>query len=221
MNVTDALNSRASIRAFKPDPIARETIRAIMEAATRAPSWANTQPWEIYIAAGEPLERLRRGFLDRFHEGKPRALDMPAPAQWPEASKQRMEALMAGRTRLAAPGTAGKYPRQVMAEWNYRFFGAPVVVYLCMERGLSTWSLFDIGLLAQSIMLAAQEHGVDSIPAVMLASYPDLIRTELGIPQDQLVLFGIALGHRDPQAPQNQLRTTRRPLEDVVRMKGL
>jgi nitroreductase len=70
-------------------------------------------------------------------------------------------------------------------------------------------------------MLTAQEYKVDSIPAVMLVAYPDLIRAELDIPPDLLVLFGIALGYRDAQEPLNQLRTARRPLDEVVRIKGL
>ena len=59
MNVIDALRARSTVRAYKPDPVSRDTILKIMKAATRAPSWANTQPWEIFVAAGEALERLR------------------------------------------------------------------------------------------------------------------------------------------------------------------
>jgi nitroreductase len=221
MNVVEALNSRTSIRAFKPDPASRETILKILEAAMRSPSWANTQPWEIYVAAGEASERLRQGFADRLGEGTPRNLDLPAPQKWPDIFQKRMAALMADRDKVPGVASSGKNPRQAMIERNYRFFDAPVVVYLCMDRALTPWSVFDIGLLSQSIMLTAQEHKVDSIPAVMLVAYPDLIRAELDIPPDLLVLFGIALGYRDAQEPLNQLRTARRPLDEVVRIKGL
>ena len=221
MNVVEALNSRTSIRAFKPDPVSRETILKILEAATRSPSWANTQPWEIYVAAGEALNRLRQGFEGQLREGKPRNLDLPAPQKWPEVFQQRMAALMADRDKIPGVASPGKDPRQVMMERNYRFFDAPVVVYLCMDRVLTPWSVFDIGQLSQSIMLAAQEYGVDSIPAVMLVAFPDLIRAELDIPPDLLVLFGIALGYRDEQQPLNRQRRPRRPLNEVVRIKGL
>jgi nitroreductase len=221
MNVIDALYTRTSIRAFKPDPIGRETIHKIMEAATRSPSWANTQPWEIYVAAGDALERLRQGFQVRLRENMPRNLDFPAPQKWPDTFQKRMTALMAERSKIPEVIPPGQDPRQAMMERNYRFFGAPVVVYLCMDRGLTPWSMFDIGSLSQSIMLAAQEYGVDSIPAVMLVAYPDLIRAELDIPPDLLVLFGIALGYRDAQQPVNQFRTPRRPLHEVVHIKGL
>jgi nitroreductase len=221
MNVIEALNSRTSIRAFKPDPVSRETILKILQAATRSPSWANTQPWEIYVAAGEALNRLRQGFQDRQRKGLPRNLDLPAPQKWPDALQKRMAALMADRSKIPVVTPPGQDLRQAMMERNYRFFDAPVVVYLCMDRALTPWSVFDIGLLSQSIMLTAQEYKVDSIPAVMLVAYPDLIRAELDIPPDLLVLFGIALGYRDAQEPLNQLRTARRPLDEVVRIKGL
>lgn len=221
MNVIEALNSRTSIRAFRPDPVSRETILKIMEAAIRSPSWANTQPWEIYVAAGEALKRLREGFEGRLREGKPRNPDLPAPQKWLDILQQRMAALRADRDKSPGVAAPGKDPRQVMIERNYRFFDAPAVVYLCMDRALTPWSVFDIGMLSQSIMLAAQEYRVDSIPAVMLVAYPDLIRAELDIPPDLLVLFGIGLGYRDAQQPVNQVRRPRRPLDEVVRIKGL
>ena len=63
MDVVDALSTRFTVRAFKPDPIDRHTLEKVMEAALRAPSWANTQPWEIYVAGGEVLNRLRKAYL--------------------------------------------------------------------------------------------------------------------------------------------------------------
>ena len=221
MNVIEALDSRTSIRAFRPDPVSRETILKITGAAIRSPSWANTQPWEIYVAAGEALNRLRQGFQDRQRKGMPRNLDLPAPQKWPDTLQKRIAALMADRSKIPEVTSPGQDLRQAMMDRNYRLFDAPVVVYLCMDRALTPWSVFDIGMLSQSIMLAAQEFGVDSIPAVMLVAYPDLIRAELDILPDLLVLFGIGLGYRDAQQPLNQLRTARRPLDEVVRIKGL
>jgi nitroreductase len=107
-----------------------------------------------------------------------------------------------------------------MRENNFRFFGAPAVVYLCMDRTLSPWSLFDLGALSQSIMLAARELGVDSAPAVMLVGYPELIRSELGIPDNLAIVFGIALGYADADHPQNSFRISRRPLQEIATVKS-
>jgi nitroreductase len=222
MDVIEALNVRSTIRAFKPDPVGRETILKILEAATRAPSWANTQPWELFVAGGDVLERLRETYSARFQQGVPRNPDVPGPATWPPAIQERMRTLMSA---LARPAAIGKKPDEAMRQAffadNYRFFGAPAAVFLCMDRTLTPWSMFDMGLLAQSIMLAAQQYGVSSAVAFMFASYPDLIRAALAIPEDLAVLIGIALGYADADDPRNRRRSSRRPLEDVVRCAGI
>jgi nitroreductase len=220
MNVTEALNSRYSTRAFKSDPVDRNTILKILEAATRAPSWANTQPWEIFVAGGDALERLRQAYLANFQTDVPRKSDIPRPELWPPAHQKRIEDLGAKRFGLRGIKRDDKAARLVFSEANAKFFGAPVVIYLCMDRTLTPWSVFDIGMLAQSIMLEAQEYNLGSIPAFMLVSYPELIRTELEIPEDLSIIIGIALGYSDTQHPQNKFRSPRRDIREVVRFKG-
>jgi len=56
MDVIDALNSRFTVRAFTPDPVHKGTILKILDAATRAPSSGNTQPWELFVAGGDALD---------------------------------------------------------------------------------------------------------------------------------------------------------------------
>jgi nitroreductase len=221
MDVIDALNSRFTVRAFKPDPVHNETILKILDAATRAPSSGNTQPWEIFVAGGDALDRLRQAYDERFRTGVPGSPDLPAPQHWPTALQKRMDELRAARFEALGIGRNDTAARHAMVERAHQFFGAPTVVYLCMDRTLTAWSIFDMGLLAQSIMLAAQQYGVDSAAAAFLISYPDLIRAELEIPEDVLILMGVALGHRDRQHPLNQYRSPRRPLQEVVRLKGL
>lgn len=221
MNVVDALNSRHSVRAFKPEPVEKETIARIAALATRAPSWGNTQPWEIFVAGGEPLERLRKAFLERFDQGVPIQPDLPRPQSWPPALQQRMVESQARRYAAIGMDPNDAAAKRASSRRNFEFFDAPVVVYLCMDRTLTPWSIFDLGAAAQSLMLAAREHGVDSVPAVNLVGYPDLIRAELGIPDSLMILIGIALGFGDPAQPVNQYRSQRRPVDEVVRFRGL
>jgi nitroreductase len=221
MNVIDALNSRFAVRAFEPDPVHTETILTILDAATRAPSSGNTQPWGLFVAGGDALDRLRHVYDNRFKKGAPGSPDLPAPQQWPPAQQKRMDELRAAGFESLGIGRDDTAARHAMFERAHQFFGAPTVVYLCMDRTLTAWSIFDMGLLAQSIMLAAQQYGVDSAAAALLISYPDLIRAELEIPEDVSILMGVALGYRDRQHPLNQYRSPRRPLKEVVRLKGL
>ncbi len=77
MDVTDALYSRYSTRAFRSDPVDKETIARILEAATRAPSWGDTQPWEIFVACGKVLDKLRKAYLENFNKCVPAKPDLP------------------------------------------------------------------------------------------------------------------------------------------------
>ncbi|MEW6275437.1 MAG: nitroreductase [Bacillota bacterium] len=221
MNVLEALHSRHSVRAFKPNPIEKETLLKILQAANQAPSWGNSQPWEVFIAGGEALNRLREAFLKRFEAGSPMRPDLPRPQQWPPALQQRMAENAANRFAAMGLSPDDEAAKRAVTRRNYEFFGAPAVVYLCLERSLTPWSIFDVGMFAMSVMLAAQEYGVDSIPAVNLVAYPDLIRTELEIPENLTILLGIALGYGDLEHPANKPRSVRRPIQEVVRFKGL
>ncbi len=221
MEVVDALKKRYTVRAFKPDALDRNTIEKILDAALRAPSWANTQPWEIFIAGGEVLNRLREAYLANLRNCVPRQLDVPAPKQWPPALQKRMETLRAERVTTAERVCLDKTMLKDLAEMNYHFFYAPVVAYLCMDRSLTPWSMFDLGILAQSIMLSAQHYGVDSATAVTLAAHPDIIRRELKIPGELSIVIGIALGHADHEHPQNQYRSQRRSVRDAATFRGI
>jgi nitroreductase len=220
MNVIDALKSRHSCRAYRPDPVSKETVLNILEAAIRAPSCANTQPWEIYVAGGEALEKIRRAYLTNREKEIPGNPDLPRPQNWPLALQKRTEQLMAQRSQHIGVAREDSGARQAMLLANYRLFDAPAVIYLCMDRSLTSWSVFDLGLLSQSIMLVAKHYGLDTIPAVMLASYPEVIRAELEIPDTLAIVIGIALGHSDLENAANKFRSSRRPLNEVVHLKG-
>ncbi len=221
MNVTEALESRFTCRAYKPEAVAKETLAEIFSAAIHTPSWANSQPWEVYVAGGDVLEELRGACLKNFHAGALPAADLPRPEKWPAAIEERMHELGAARFESLGIDRSDEAARKAMQENNNRFFGTPVVAYLCMDRSLSSWSIHDLGMLAQSIMLAAEEQGVASSIAYNLVIYPDLIRKTLDLPEELAIIIGIALGYADPDSVQNRFRSPRRPLEDAVRFKGL
>jgi nitroreductase len=197
MQVLEALDSRHSVRAFGSEPLDPTVLEAIVRAALTAPSWANTQPWEIFVATGKPLERLRSAYLDAFRAGADRAPDIPGPQSWPEPHRERMAAVQRARSELLGLDLTNNEQLQAFMEPNFRFFGAPAVVFLCMHRELSSWSLFDLGSLAHTLMLAAREWDIDSIPAFSFSLYPELVRRELGVPEELAVVIGIALGHAE------------------------
>jgi len=215
MNISEALQTRRSCRAFKPDPVNRDTLLAIINAALRTPSWANTQPWEIFVAGGELLKSINQAYLENHRNNVPASPDIPRPNSWPETAKERQKELYSGIS-IAAGETAKQF-----GDLNQKFFNAPAVIYLCMDKILTTWSVFDLGAIAQSIMLMATECSLATIPAVTLVHYPEILRNKLDIPDNFSIVLGIAIGYEDKQHPINKFKSARRSVSDVATIKGI
>ena len=215
MNVGKALSTRRSCRAFKPFPVDRDTLLAVLNDALCTPSWANTQPWEIFVAGGNVLKEINQAYWENHRNNVPQTPDIPRPQGWPDAFNERRKELFAGMS-LAAGEAAKQF-----GELNQKFFYAPAVIYLCMDKSLATWSMFDLGALSQSIMLAAAESGLATIPAVTLVHYPEILRNKLGIPDNFSIVIGIAIGYEDKHHPINKFKSARRPVADVAIIKGI
>lgn len=220
MNVIDALNARFTCRAFKPDPVDKDTVIKILEAANRAPSWGNTQPWDIYVAAGGPLEEMRKTFLANMASKAAGRTDLPLPQEWPADLQERYTALGKERYGFLVQEIGKEEVIKSIQERNYSFFDAPAVIYVCMDRSLTPYSMLDLGAISQSIMLAAQEYGLATAPAVMLVLFADVVRQTLGIPEDKAIVLGIALGHADLDNIHNKYRSGRRPVDNMAQLIG-
>nr|WP_312577075.1 nitroreductase [Sedimentibacter sp.] len=211
MNVTDALFARHGCRSFKPEPVDQNTIKTILEVATRAASGGNSQPWEIFVAGGDALERVKQEFLSNSQNGPQTAPDM---SKVPIAHQARMQELLSDMGNVA--GESVKEIGELMG----KFFNAPAVIYLCMDKNLAGLSFFDLGALSQSIMLKALEHGLSTMPAGCFVQYPEILHKELSIPDELSIIAGIAIGYEDNLHPINKFRSRRRPIEEVVTFKG-
>lgn len=215
MNVSETLKIRKSCRAFKPDAVDRDTLLAILSDARCAPSWGNTQPWDIYIAGGDLLREINQAYLENTKNHVQTTLDIPRPKGFPEAANAHIKELMSGVSRVTENAA------KLFGELNQEFFHAPEVIYLCMDKRFTSWGMFDLGAVSQSIMLAAAERGLATMPAVELVHYPEVLRRKLGIPDNLFVVLGIAIGYEDTQHPINKFKSDRRPVSDVVTIKGI
>ena len=220
MDVNEALRSRYTCRDFKSTAVPKGVISEILEAAGRAPSWADTQPWEVFVAGGDALERLRKAYLDSFAKGVAPHPDFPAPTQWPADLKQRMDELLVLHKKEAQALSGNSSDPQAYLIRQMKFFNAPAVVFICMDRVLTSWSVFDLGFFTQSLLLAAKEKGLDTAPAYRLVSYPDLVRQELGIHPELSLVFGVALGYGMERSDAIGFQSPRRHIQDMVRFKG-
>jgi len=223
MDVIKAILERHSTRDFKPDPIPKETLVKILETALHSPSSGNTQAWTIYVAAGKVMEKITQAYLERFAKdvpGKPEMAGLPMP-QNPQAMQDRMKQIISERLKLLKIDPKDEAAMRGFREFNGRLFRAPAMVILTMDKNLTTWTAFDFGLLAQTIMLAAEGYGVDSIVAQAFVTQPDILRQELGIPDTERIAIGIGLGYLNPKSIINTYRSPRRSLQETVIFKGI
>jgi nitroreductase len=214
MDVLEAIQARHSVRDFASKPVPKDIIMKIMEAATRSPSGGNGQPWEIFIASGATIENIRTAYQERAQ--RPGGLGGPPPL--PAFIQERMTTIRNERMKLLGLDPADPASGKVFMEWGSRLFGAPVLAVICMDKALS--SNLDIGMLIQTICLAAQNFGVDSLIASAFVSQPDVLRKELEIPESLNIVIGIGLGYPNPKSIINTYRSPRRPIQEVVRYKS-
>jgi len=216
MDVTEALTSRHSTRQFTDQPVDLATVKAIIQAAQQAPSWVNAQPEHVYVATGNTLLKIRQAHQQAETAQTAGHSDLPVMSRqdWSKRAQANMQAWNAG---LAT--TLGADWGQQMHQAGSQLYNVPVVIYLTLPTGYSPWSLYDLGAVGQSILLAARGRGLDSMTAYQFVKFPDILRRELAIPADQQIISGIGLGYRDAQAPINRIRAARNDLATILTIK--
>lgn len=214
MNVIDAITQRHSVRAYLDRPVPAERIRAILDAARHAPSGVNTQPWNVAVVTGETKRRLGEALIAAREAGQAENPDYPYyPDAWRDPWAARRKACGLALYRALGIGRGDAEGRKAAWYRNYRFFDAPVGLIFHMDRGFRTGSFLDMGMFMENVMLAALEHDLGTCPQASLAEYPDIVRDVLGLPAEQMIVCGMALGHPDPDAPVNRYRLEREPVD--------
>jgi nitroreductase len=219
--VDAAITSRRSIRAFLPTPVAHDDIEAILAVAARAPSGTNTQPWKVYVLTGAARERLSAAILAAYADPREAAEHVEEyayyPREWVSPFIERRRKVgwdlyaLLGLTRDNKAGMAAQHGR------NYEFFGAPVGLIFTIDRVLEQGSWLDYGMFLQNIMVAARGRGLDTCPQAAFTQFHRIIGRELGLPGNEMVVCGMALGHADPARIENTLVTVREPVAAFAR----
>ena len=216
--VDAAITSRRSVRAFLPDPVDEETIRDILRVASRAPSGTNMQPWKVWVTTGESKQKISDAILNSGIRAEKAKWDEYKyyPDQFFEPYYARRRAV--GFALYGAIGIGKRDVDQMRAQHdrNFVFFDAPVGMIFTIDRRLNHGSWIDHGMFLQSIMIAARGRGLHTCPQAAFAPYHNQIRPVLGIPDEEIVVCGMALGYEDTSKPENSLRTERVPLEEFV-----
>ncbi|MFU8795769.1 MAG: nitroreductase [Dehalococcoidia bacterium] len=222
MDIIEAINSRMSIRSFKPDPVPREILEQMLELATRAPSAMNTQPWEFTVLTGDVLDRVRRDNVERLRSGTPPNPEHEVVA-WPKESIYRQRQVDLAKQLFSAMDIA-REDREKRAEWTergFRYFGAPAAIIVSADRSLSeSGPLLDIGAAIQTICLAALHFGLGTCIEDQGTMYPDVLREHAQIPESKRIIMAVAIGYPDWDFPANKVRSDREPPGSITTWLG-
>ena len=219
----EAIATRRAVRAFLPTPVSRETVESLLAAASRAPSGSNIQPWKVRAVAGEVRDRLCRAVLAALDADGAEAHQREwnyYPVRWREPYLGRRRKV--GFDLYGLMGIA-RGDVEAMADQrrrNYEFFGAPVGLVFTLDEDLEIGSWLDLGIFIGTFVVAARGMGLDTCPQAAFADFHAILRRELGIPQNEIVICGMALGHADPGAAENRLATQRAAPAEFATFRG-
>lgn len=216
MSLTDILNTRYSVRAFKSDPIDPAMLQEIFRAAQRAPSNCNVQPWQTYVVSGEKKEELKKILISTVMKQQQPNPDFNWKVAYEGIHRERQ--FGSANALYTAMGIArdDKMKRNMAMLRNWAFFDAPHVAFFTMDTYLDIMGAVDIGIYAQTLTLLLKEQGIDSCMQGALGQFPQPLHEFLGLPEGRGILFGMSFGYADDNAAANQCRTERAELDEAV-----
>lgn len=216
MDARTCIETRMSVRGFTDQAVEPSLLNEVMAMARWSPSYKNSQPWEVMIVSGGKKKALSEMLLGLLEAGEKAAPDLAAPDSWPEREQALIDHLYASRKE--ATGLDLNDPKIIVAakKANFRFYNAPHGIFLYQDASLSSWSLFDLGLFAQSLMLAAHARGLGTVPQAFLTDYAAQTKEFLGIDAGKRLVLGLSVGYPDPESPANQMRTDRMEVDDFL-----
>lgn len=235
MNVQDALKARHSTRSFSSEPVPKDLLDNVLNQAALSPSWSNTHPYKIAVAQGEVIEDLRVTLYERYlraaklqRAGKVEQLkafltrdpgipdgDVKPVLKYPkDLQKRRFECGM-GLYETLGIGRKDYKARDAQMAENFRFFGAPVAIFVFIHKAVGVYSALDAGIFLQSLMLAATEQGLGSCAQGALGLYRSPVEKHFKIPENYHLLCGVALGY-ETDAKVNSFQPEKMKAEDLM-----
>lgn len=205
MEFTKAVDERHSFRDFSDRQVSKEDLTSIIDTAKKAPSWANSQTWKVVIATGNTLKQIKEHHLAAAQRGETPNPEIPAlhrDAMGDQGIENVGEWMSQFNQFMQSESSA-------MSTQSAHLFNAPAIAYLLVPKNTSLWEAYDLGAFGQTLMLAATDKGIDSIPAMEFVQYPDGLHQILGVDSQYIFAVGIGLGYRKDGTLINKFRSTR------------
>lgn len=223
MNVSDALATRISCRAFLDRPVPEETVRDLLERARQVPSGGNLQPWRIHVLTGAALAALLddvHGQLAERPMGEPTEYDIYPPDL---KEPYRARRFKCGHDLYESLGIARENRPARLAQFqrNFSFFGAPVGMIVCIDRTLGPPQWSDVGMFVLALMLLARERGLHTCAQEAWAHWHGTVARHIALEPEMMVFCGLALGYMDEAHPVNGFRTERAALDEFATFHGV
>ena len=222
MEFDDVVRSRRSIRGFLPKPVPRALIAEIIEIAMRAPTSMNTQPWHLHVVAGEVLDRIRAGNVERNLAGIPHSREFRLGPEYAGVHRERQ--IDIAKQLFGAMGIArdDKPARQDWVLRGFRQFDAPASIIVTYDRALfgSDVAPFDCGGLVNCLVNAAWNRGLGCVINSQGIMQSPVVRAEAKIPEDEVIQTTVAIGWPDETFPANAVVSRRKPLGETATFHG-
>ena len=219
--VDHAITSRRSIRAFLPTPVPEATIREILDVSARAPSGTNLQPWKVHVLTGAARQRLSDALMAAYNDPAERAQHSEEydyyPREWVSPYIDRRRKIGWDLYGLLEIGKTDKDKMHAQHGRNYAFFDAPVGFIFTIDRIMAKGSWLDYGMFLENIMIAARGRGLDTCPQAAFTQFHRVIKRELQLSDDEMVVCGMALGVADHAAVANRLTTARATVDEFAK----
>lgn len=215
MENINILLQRRTIRNFKDKPIKIELLKQVISDAQRAPSYENSQPWKLYIATGKSLENIRLAHQDEIKSKQRSYNEVPSPQDWNSFSKLNVNKYYNEmKSILDTTGVENLFST------NAALFKAPVIIYITMPKESTHYSSFDVGAFSFGVLLSAMHHGLGAVPAFETIRFPNEIRNQFEIPEDESILIGIAIGYPSCNGSLDKLVMSRANVDQIIQYKN-
>ena len=212
MKVSEAVESRQSIREYLKKPVDNSLIKEILEKSARAANGGNLQPWQIFVINKESMADFLKQ-QSEWTEAETPAYDIyPPKLKEPyRTSRYELGEQMYSLLGIEREDKEGRF-MQVLK--NFEFFGAPAAIFCFVDKQMGPPQWSDLGMFLQTFMLLAQEAGLDTCAQEAWSIKQESVSDFFNVDNETMVFCGMAIGYKDPEATINKLRSERRPINE-------